>query len=135
MRERILHVLVGVLLGVVVMQWTMPSSEASIASGPTGGVVCLDQGYVLMNDGSIWVNTGAGNANGWTQTGTLPMSPSQVLYWDAPNGIVIDKNGDFWSGRSDGWRNYGKPPIVPLAVDQSTWGKVKAKFGSKEGKP
>jgi hypothetical protein len=133
MKDKLLFGTIGLLVGIVVMQWMMPSGHASITSGPIGGVVCLDQGSVLMNDGSIWVNNGSG-PNGWAQTGTLPMSPSQVLYWDAPGGIVVDKNGDYWSGRSDGWHNYGKPPVQPLATQQSTWGKVKAAFGEKEGK-
>lgn len=128
MKDKLLYGTIGLLVGLVVMQWTMPSGQASITTGPVGGVVSLDQGSVLMADGSIWVIGGVGPYDDWIHTGTLPISPDQVLYWDAPGGNVVDKNGDFWSDRDQGWHNYGKPPVGPVANEQSTWGKVKSKF-------
>lgn len=131
MRERMLLVTVGVLLGVVVMQWAMPSGQASITTGPVGGVLAMDQGSVLMADGSMWVIGAVSGQDGWIQTGTLPIAPNQVLYFDESGRNVVDKNGDFWSDRDQGWHNYGKPPVTPLATEQSTWSKVKAKFNGK----
>jgi hypothetical protein len=135
MRDKLMFGTIGLLVGIVVMQWTMPSGQASITSTPpVGGVVTLDQGSVLMSDGSTWVVGAVQQHSDWIQTGTLPMSPDQVLYWDAPGGNVVDKNGDFWSDRGDGWHNYGKPPVSPVASQQSTWGKVKAAFSPKDGR-
>jgi hypothetical protein len=131
MKDKLLLGTIVALVVIVVMQWTMPSGQASISTGPVGGVVSSDQGSVLMADGSIWVIGGVSGHDDWIQTGTLPMPPSQVLYWDAGGGNVVDKNGDFWSDRGQGWHDYGKPPIGPVANEQSTWGKVKAKFNGK----
>jgi hypothetical protein len=135
MKDKLLFGTIGLLVGIVVMQWTMPNGNASITSTPpVGGVVCLDQGTVLMSDASMWVIGAVSGQDGWIQTGTLPMSPSQVLYFDGGRNVV-DKNGDFWSDRDQGWHNYGKPPVTPLASGESTWGKVKEKFRAKDGKP
>lgn len=131
MKDKLLFGTIGLLVGIVVMQWTMPLGSASVVTPPVGGVVAAEGGAVLMTDGSIWLlDSRADGTRWWHRISDLSMPIGQVQFF-LGNGALVDKNGDTWAiGPTEGdpWLNYGQPPVAPLANNQSTWGKVKAKF-------
>lgn len=131
MRERILLVMVGLLLGIVVMQWTMPEGRADVVGAPVGNVVSIESNCVLTTDGSFWHLTTTGPETvGWERISELPMPVADVRFFGCTR--IVDKNGDVWEERNPGdWVNYGQPPTSPVAAEPSTWGKIKAKFGGK----
>jgi hypothetical protein len=90
-----------------------------------------------MIDGTIWrTQQGPGGDEDlfWNQVGSVPIPVDQIHYFSLTT--LVAKNGDVWDknwGNGE-WRNYGQPPAGPVATDQSTWGKVKAKFRGGDNK-
>lgn len=130
MKDKLLYGTIGLLVGIVVMQWTMPSGRASVVTAPVGVVVAADSDAVLATDGSVWFFHQPSNA--WLQIGQLPFAVSEVQFFTHTDGfVVVRKNGDQWEYLNNEWVNNGQPPIGPVANEQSTWGKIKAKFQGK----
>jgi len=136
MKYKLLFGTIGLLIGIVVMQWTMPKSDASVVMPPVGGVLANETGSVLMTDGSMWqLEQLPGGTGHWLRMNESPIPVGQIQFFSGP-GRFVDKNGDMWAiGDTDEWVNYGRPAIGPVAAEQSTLGKVKAKFSGKDGKP
>ena len=130
MKDKLLYGTIGLLVGIVVMQWTMPPTGASVVTPPVGNVVGLRATCVLMTDGSVWQLVDNGGAREWRHISHVTMPIANIQFFEC--GSLVDKNGDMWEESSPGqWVNYGQPPIGPVASDQSTWGKVKAQFNKK----
>ena len=135
MKDKLLFGTIGLFVGIVVMQWTMPSGQATVVTPPVGNVVAVESNCVLMIDGSFWALDSTGpDTKGWRRISELPMPVADVQFFGCAR--IIDKNGDMWEEWNPGqWINYGQPPIAPVATDQSTWGKIKSTFSSKGDKP
>ena len=135
MKDKLLFGTIGLLAGIVVMQWTMPSGQATVVTPPVGRVIAMtSSGSVLLADGTQWglsFSQGQGGPYEWYEIEPpLPVSVDQVQFADQ-NGFV-DKDGNLWYSGAGAWHNVGQPPIGPVSTEQSTWGKVKAKFSGKE---
>jgi len=132
MKDKLLFGTIGLLVGIVVMQWTMPSGQATIITQPVGGVVSHQDYHVLMVDGSVWyLDQGVAPQVPpyWRKLDDLPIPVDQVQFFSAAG--IVDKNGDLLASLDQGWHNYGHPPVSPVAVEQSTWGKIKSQFSTK----
>lgn len=144
MRDKLLFGTIGLLVGIVVMQWTMPSGHANVIvpgtaivavqdreSGPGAELLALDQ------NGLVWISQGPGRC--WVRESLYdpPMPVGQIKFWQYGSIVTTDNHvwmADLVNGHYQ-WHDCGAWPGAPLPTHQSTWGKVKAKFGSKDGKP
>jgi hypothetical protein len=133
MKDKLLFGTIGLLVGIVVMQWTMPGSIASVVTSPVGNVVASSGASLLMVDGSVWTYS---PEQSWRLVIQIPMSVQEVQFFSAAN-YLVDKNGDAWTigGNGDVWINIGAPSIEPVATSSSTFGKVKALYTPKGTKP
>jgi hypothetical protein len=136
MKDRLLFGTIGLLLGIVVMQWTMPTGHATIVTDPAGNIVATMGSRVLGADGNVWYWN---QQSGWTLRHSLPVPLSDVRFIQQDNDwgtAFVDKDGNYWLDNSttpEGvFVNHGQPPIEPLATEQSTWGQVKSQFKGKE---
>ena len=39
MKDKLLYLTIGVLIGIIVMQWAMPAGQASLVTAPVGNVI------------------------------------------------------------------------------------------------
>lgn len=155
MKDKLLFGTIGLLVGVVVMQWTMPAGHAEYVANDSGIISAtlsrlnsLGQPrcevQLLDENGRSW-RFGIGTSVEepllcWSQTNTvLPVPVGDVKFWGEE--FVVTKANEVWIwGNCDyvgttGWVNCGPWPGSPVAAAQSTWGKVKAKFSGKADKP
>jgi hypothetical protein len=134
MKDKLLFGTIGLLVGVVVMQWTMPSGQAGVV-GPTVGVVVdqLGERHVLGVDGGIWEFAYSQATPQWVKTLDLPVPVAQVHFIEGYG--FVDKNGDLWERGTGQWVNRGQPPVGPVPTSQATFGQVKAQYKSKGDKP
>ena len=97
MKDRLLYVTIGVLLGVVVMQWAMPTGQATVTTAPVGNIIGMSAGGVLLSNGEMWK---LDLSSGWVKRGDLPIPASQVQFIVAfaPLTNFVDKSGNFWQG-------------------------------------
>ena len=127
MKDRLLFGTIGLLVGIVVMQWTMPSGNAEVVTNPVGVIVAQVGNRVVVGiDGGYW---NANTDGTWSKVKQLPVPLAEIHFIESAFGFV-DVNGNLWNGDGE-WVNLGQPPIGPIATDQSTWGKIKAKFTGK----
>jgi hypothetical protein len=138
MKDNLLYLTIGLLIGIVVMQWTMPSGQATIVTPPVGSVVALlGQDKVLTSNGELWTL----QSGSWQLQGSIPLpvnnvqfvgfDPPEVRYPNERIGI-IDKSGNLWQGYPGNWTNYGGPPVQPVPTSENTWGGVKGKYEGHE---
>ena len=126
MKDRLLYLTIGLLIGIIVIQWTMPSGQASITSDPVGPVIAASGEAVMTSNGQVWVH----RTSGWLQIGTLPIPISEIQFFSNEGTVyyLIDKNGDQWKGGWDHWVNRGHPPVNPVPAVPSTMGKLKNEY-------
>jgi hypothetical protein len=131
MKDRLLYGTIGLLVGIVVMQWTMPSGQATVVTPPAGRVIAqTGNGGVLTDEGEVWNISqpqGPGTPYEWMHlVPSLPIPVDQV--YSITDVALVDIAGNFWTVDGDQWVNVGQAPSGTVANDQSTWGKIKAKF-------
>ncbi len=144
MRDKLLFGTIGLLIGIVVMQWTMPSSMASYVSPPTGivavqGISGLPGHAELLDQNGVQWHCDAEIP--WYQRASYPALPVPVAslkFWGET--YLVTQSNDVWVMTGDSystavWQRCGPWPGSPVAAQQSTWGKVKANFGGKGDKP
>jgi hypothetical protein len=136
MKDKLLYLTIGLLIGVVVMQWRMPSGQATIITPPVGDIVGVAGDHVLATNGDLWVYLPTGD--GWTFAGSIPVPVNQVQFIDSndPSELtLVDKSGNCWrrvGGGGVAWVNRGGPPIGPVQTKPETWGGVKGKYDGKK---
>jgi hypothetical protein len=148
MRERFLLVVVGILIGVVVMQWTMPEGRAEYVTQEDGIVAAamsrsnrLGQTrcevQVLDETGRVWQFGIGENAEEplqcWADMGqSLPTSVANIKFWC--QDVLVTRQNEVWvRGDCDyvgagGWVNCGAWPGGTVATEESTWGRIKSTF-------
>jgi hypothetical protein len=133
MKDKLLFGTIGLLVGVVVMQWMMPSGRAELVDPPVGVIVGQEGVWVVTVDGGVW--TLNGNPRVWERVDQqqLPIPTAQLRSWTA--NAFIDSNGDLWEWVVNEWVNRGQPPVGPIATSPATFGKVKAQYKPKGEKP
>jgi hypothetical protein len=134
MKDRLLYLTIGVLIGIVVMQWTMPAGQASIVTAPVGDVVAVAYDMVIARDGRLW-SLGPQTIGGpWFDRGTLPVPVSEARFFSyVPGSLwaarIVDADGNVWLQTGpNSWENYGSPPVSPVPTSPDTWGGVKGKY-------
>lgn len=147
MRDKLLFTTIGLLVGIVVMQWTMPASNASYVT-PVTGIVAAETGIwanpvleMMDQNGVKWRCQVGNGPNGgdllWyqeTNQAPLPVPVSSIKFWN--NAWLVTQDNHVWMTHDvDGpWTDFGPWPGAPVATQQSTWGKVKAAFNGKGDK-
>ncbi len=145
MKDKLLFGTIGLLVGVVVMQWTMPNGYASYVS-PNTGIIAAQGGMdisafveVLDQDGKIWRCDPQDGQACWAQevNQTIPVTPSALKFWSKRWAVTIDNHVWIYDVYANpvGWHDCGAWPGGPVAANQTTFGKVKAMFQPKSGKP
>ena len=119
MKDRLLYLTIGVLLGIIVMQWAMPEGQATIVTPPVGSVVAVHDDWALTANGEIWEWTNP--PTNWVSRGSIevPVSQIQFLSLDKPRRkvLVTYKDGDTWErtlAAGGTWINRGQPTIGPI---------------------
>lgn len=110
MRDKLLFGTIGLLVGVVVMQWTMPSGNATVVTPPVGNIVAMHGGWsVLTTNGELWDHNGPS----WRKIGDISPVPVANVQFIVSNSLV-DKSGNLWSDPGDGtgWVNVGQVQYV-----------------------
>ena len=135
MKDKLLYLTIGLLIGIVVMQWTMPTGRASIVQPPVGNIVAADYDWVLTHNGEIWKYY-MGYPQGWQKVGSVPLPPEQIQFihstWLEGPLAMVDKSGNWWRQTNpDYWVNLGQPPVAPVPTSPDTWGGVKGKYEGK----
>jgi hypothetical protein len=131
MKDRFFYLTIGALIGIVVMQWAMPSGQATIVTEPISGIVALAPPYIVLENGEFWTIDQFGNFYQNPEL-TLPIPTEQVQFIESSGNILlwmVDKNGNFWSRgyTEDFWVNHGNPD--PSVQNYSTsWGKIKSNY-------
>jgi hypothetical protein len=142
MRDKLLYLTIGLLIGIVVMQWTMPAGRASIIAPPAGEIVAVAHQYLVTRDGHLWSfspqNDPYVTPPCFNDQGTLPMPVEDVKFFSFTPGSwspfwIVDAAGNVWSKTGvNTWRNWGPPPVEPVPASSESWGGVKGKFEKRD---
>ena len=136
MKDRLLYLTIGVLLGIIVMQWTMPEGQATVVTPPVGSVVAVHDEWALTANGEVWQWTGP--PTNWVSRGFVDVPVSQIQFFSLDKGggkiLVVYKDGNSWERQFVGgsWVTRGQPPVAPVPVSPNTWGSIKDKFKGKD---
>jgi hypothetical protein len=136
MKNQLRYLTIGVLIGIIVMQWTMPTGKAGVIAPPAGEVVAVAHQYLVTRDGRLWrfnPQYDPAYPSGFEE-GTLPMPVENVKFFSYTPGYwalfwIVDASGNVWV--KDGvshWRDCGPPPAQPVPTRQETWGGVEGKY-------
>ena len=139
MKEKLHYLTVWLLIGVVVMQWTMPTGNA--ADAITGsGAIAIESAMVLDEYGQAWEIVVDHTGTGWFPLSereecppNLPVPASQVKLWSG--GCLVTQDNVAWrvnpvSPRE--WVNCGPWPGGPVPTSPNTWSGVKGKYEGKK---
>ena len=149
MKERLLYMTIGVLIGIVVMQWgsSIPSGVVPVNAYYAGGesdIIAFTGGqqphlgaHILVEDGSVWEFNWE---SGWVSNSFVspPCPVTDVKFWGI--NVVITKSNDLWAYNAKGdnypyyleWHNYGPWPGSSVPAEESTFGKIKSLFKGKD---
>ena len=128
MAKRFMYVSVGVLFLVAAYQLGVERARADWDISVSGQIVGGDHYFWYTASGEAWYVDGSG----WSRAsgGDLPLPGTDVkfLYRDysTANLVTHDDVAWFWEA-SQGWTNMGPFPGGPVALDEESWGSVKAK--------
>lgn len=132
MKDKLLYLTIGLLIGIVVMQWTMPTGNAS-GIHPGGIVGIADHvNWVLDEFGVVW---GFHPTEGWQEhpiDWRPPVPSSQIKFWNA--WVVITTDNVAWYHTNDvsnPWVTLGPWPGGAVQTKPETWGGVKGKYEGK----
>ena len=137
MKDKLLCLVIGLLLGIVVTQWTtsadmrvLPTTARAETVDPTADIVALTGNAALDRSGHVWSIVGA---QCWQQCPFWdpPLPVTNIRLWET--GQLVANNGDLWSIDSSGqWHNCGPWPGSPVDTGKHSWGSVKGKFNPEE---
>jgi len=138
-KDKLPYLTIGVLIGVVVMQWTMPSGQVSNAQVQSGAIA-LESGTVLDSNGDTWLIVYDHTATGWVPIveridfpAELPVPVEQVKLWSGGSLITQDNVAWHTSNTSPSyWINCGPWPGGAVQMKPDTWGGVKSKYEPKK---
>lgn len=152
MKDRIFYLTLGVLVGVIVMQWgvirkngntpfNVPPASAGVVIDDTG-IIAITGGhdtqvFLLDEFGQKW-EANAYNDPCWQlyryplECANLPVPVSEMKFWTGRT--IVTHNNELWQCKTEpenppmGWRNCGQWPGGPVETSPSTWGNVKGKY-------
>ena len=136
MKDRLLYLTIGLLIGIVVMQWTTnQGSNASIVS-PGSGIIAISDYQALDEYGNHWRVYASAAESGWflCSEGGVDCAPqipvSQIKFWG--DRLIITQDNVAWAYTNKdpvrGWHNLGPWPGGPVSTEQSTWGEIKGEY-------
>jgi hypothetical protein len=142
MKDKILFLTIGLLIGLVVMQWgvtsrttVVPMARAFTSDLPRTGLVLTNGNYFMDEQGDVWVLSDNNHDAQWGFAGTWPApSPipvSEIKFWgDGCKQIVAhDNTGYLWDEYYSRWNSVHWPGSQPVPTAPSTWGGVKSQLG------
>ena len=138
MKDKLLYLTIGLLIGIVVMQWTMPVGQAADAIIGSG-VIEVESDIVLDEYGVVWYLRTNNDDPRWERYSgghyyptELPVPVSQIKLWSA--GTLITQDNVAWRVSDDSylWVNCGPWTGGPVPTSPTTWGGVKGKYEGKK---
>jgi hypothetical protein len=135
-KDKLLYLTVGLLIGIVVMQWTMPTGRAADAIAGSGAIA-IESAMVLDEYGQVLEIVVDHTGTGWfpaserTNYPPLPVPVSQVKLWSA--GVLVTEDNSAWrvDSISHQWVNCGPWPGGAVPTSPTAWGGVKGKYDAK----
>ena len=138
MKDKILYLTIGLLIGIVEMQWGTvaegdDSSPYGIILRDTGGAQGTEQ--ILVDDnGNRWRFTYdyvTGAITCWEPAGIAnlpPVDPHEVKFWQG--WMVVTRDNYVWvrNDQAQTWQDCGPWPGGPVPTSPDTWGGVKGKY-------
>jgi hypothetical protein len=133
-KDNLLYLTIGLLIGIVVMQWTMPSGQASSALS-NSGIVGIDGGTVALDEygHTWWVALTEPHwrlLDQWSDyPADLPVAVSDVKLWSYR--FLITQDNIAWLLPDDTgalWINCGPWPGGSVPTAPNTWGGVKSLY-------
>jgi len=133
MKDKLLYLTIGLLIGIVIMQLgitsktvVVPVAQAGYVDHNTNGVVCGLVGYFLDENGMYWRL----QSGGWVSYDgyfPLPVPVSQIKIWDVERFITTDNRGYEWE--PGGWVDCGVwPGGQPVPTEKQSWGSIKGNY-------
>lgn len=108
MKDRLLYLTIGLLIGVVVMQWTMPSGRASVVLEEAGIVAMhsagLSSALLLDQTGAVWLQSDPSAC--WQREARfdVPISGASIKFWTPYQ--LVSKVDHAWVLSDTGNGNY-----------------------------
>ncbi|MBZ0269316.1 hypothetical protein K8I85_14275 [bacterium] len=136
MAKRFMYMSIGVLCLVAAYQIGVERARAEWSVGTGGQVI---GGGVSATAESIWYGTSGEawtmSSSGWVRQAAfdLPVASSEVEFLDSGDGhskvvhLITTADVGWICVDGEGWQEIGPFPGGPVALDQESWGKVKAK--------
>jgi hypothetical protein len=136
MKDKLLYLTIGLLIGIVVMQWGVSSRTVLVPSAraglvyPGNDIAAFEDGTVLDRLGQVWR---ASNDQCWVRDALFdpPVPVSDIREWGY--GQFVTNSWELWTVDSSGqWHNCGPWPGQPVPTEQNSWGDIKTKL-NKDG--
>ncbi len=141
MKDKLSYIIIGVLVGVVIMQLNIdsrpgvPRARASYV-GDIYGIVAIKGNSFLVEDGSVWEFSWE---HGWRGPNyvSLPIPTDEIKFWDGD--YFISTSNELWAYNRKGdiyphyleWHNWGSyPGAQPIPTEKQSWGSIKGKLGN-----
>lgn len=124
----------GVLMLTMALKVGTEPAWADIDPGTPGPVLAIGGGYVLLDNGEVWVvmDYWDGNPFFWERMEPLdpPISVSQIKFYDGQH--ILSTSGEYWvfdhtDWPNGDWVNLGTPPGAP--TQGTNWSQLKTQFG------
>lgn len=137
MKDRLPYLIIGVLIGIVVMQWgvnSQPSITTQLIASPIGsnylngsGILAIVYQDVLDENGQVWRLSGSEEAC-WTRLSDwdVPVQVDQIKLWSQL--LLITNENIAWRNTNGTWVNCGPWPGASVPAEQSTLGEIKNKI-------
>ena len=138
MKDKLLYLTIGVLIGIVVMQWrsndnprtsfvSVPSAAAGVVVDGVG-IVSQFGNHVLDQNGQSWfISTSCWEPDPLGYVWPLPVPVDQIKFWH-PGGPIVTKDNIAWAWGSGNWYSCGPWPGAPVPTSPGTWGSVKGLY-------
>ena len=136
MKDKLLFLTIGLLIGIVVMQAGFTSRTVVVpvahAEVPPTGLIFADGSHFMDEQGQVWWLTEANHEAQWAFAGTwpapVPVPVSEIKFWSAAGKYVvaIDNTGYLWDDYYGRWNMVVWPGGQPVPTEGSSWGSIKS---------
>ena len=130
MKDRLLYLTIGLLIGIVVMQWgvtsqtiTIPTARAGYVDHTATGIIAMNEGRMLDQYGVMW-NL---QESGWREAAhsPVPVPVNDVKFFHSSRLITTANVGWLISAGGE-WIEVGPwPGGLPVPTEQNSWGSMK----------
>jgi hypothetical protein len=137
MKDKILFLTIGLLIGLVVMQWgiipqsaMLPVAHAGYVDNNATGIVAMNENLAFDHLGRIWA---VSVASGWTEfsTSPLPISMNDVKFVASRTLVTNSNVGWKYEGNMNEWIEAGPwPGSQPVPTEKQSWGSIKGNYNN-----